>query len=283
MQLFRRSLTVLVGTLALTAASLQLRAQTASEFEIFAARTAEDITKTHPRQVLAAGLDGCLLDEQVCFSYDATLHAALEKLLPTVTFVDQGEVGNLLKSGGFLKIDVYNSSVLRAIAPKTGAEVLVTENLAWAADGYEFTSEIFDVYKDNSLSKFKGKVARNVANAGDEPTLIKDPDTGISLVVWKQKKSGFPVFRFVSCERCPDPQYTEEARKKQISGTVAFVATVTEQGTLQSINVVKSLDPGLDHAAIDIMRTWRLKPAIGLDGNAMSVRVPIEVSFKLLD
>src|SRR6202022_3621468 len=107
--------------------------------------------------------------------------------------------------------------------------VLVTENLGWASSGYELAGEVFDVHTGKSLHKFKENIARSAPDDGDEPMVTKDAETGISLVIYKQKKSGFPVFHHVICEKCPDPRYPEEARRKGISGTVVLLATVTEQ------------------------------------------------------
>jgi len=60
MQLFRRTLVLLAGTLALIATSLPLYAQTSPELELLATQTAQTVTKTHPQRVLVATLDGCL-------------------------------------------------------------------------------------------------------------------------------------------------------------------------------------------------------------------------------
>jgi TonB family protein len=281
MQLFRRTLVLLAGTLALIATSLPLYAQTSPELELLATQTAQTVMKTHPQRVLVATLDGCLMDVQICAAYDGALRASLAKSLPTIQFVSREDVASLVKKHGFLGIDVYSSVVLREMAPETGAEILVTENLGLVSDGYELTGEAFDVRTDKSLDKFTAKVAPSRPGARDEPTVVKDLETGISLITWTQKKSKFPVFRYPECERCPIPQYTKEARKKRLKGKMFLVATVTEQGVLQDIHVVKGLDPGFDSAVVEAVRAWLLKPAVGVDGKLFAVRIPIELTFKI--
>jgi len=281
MQLFRRTLVLLAGTLTLIATSSPLYAQTSPDLELLATQTAQTVTKTHPQRVLVATLDGCLMDVQICAAYDGALRASLAKSLPTIQFVSREDVASLVKKHGFLGIDVYSSVVLREMAPETGAEILVTENLGLVSDGYELTGEAFDVRTDKSLDKFTAKVAPSRPGARDKPTVVKDLETGISLITWTQKKSKFPVFRYPECERCPNPQYTKEARKKRLKGKMFLVATVTELGVLQDIHVVKGLDPGFDSAVVEAVRAWLLKPAVGVDGKLFAVRIPIELTFKI--
>jgi TonB family protein len=281
MQLLGTTLVLLAGTLALGTVSSPLCAQSSPELELLATQTAETVTKTHPQRVLVATLDGCLMDVQICAAYDGALRASLAMSLPAIQFVNRDEVASLVKKRGFLGIDVYSIVVLQEMAPETGAEILLTENLGWVSDGYELTGEAFDVRTDKSHDKFTAKVARSRPGAGDEPTVVKDLETGISLITWTQKKAKFPVFRYPECERCLNPQYTKEARKKRLKGKMFLVATVTEQGVLQDVHVVKGLDPEFDSAVVDSVRAWLFKPAVGFDGKLFAVRIPIELRFKI--
>jgi len=117
----------------------------------------------------------------------------------------------------------------------------VTENLGWSRMVTNSPGKLL-TFALTELDKFTAKFALR-PSARDEPTVVKDLETGISLITWTQKKSKFPVFRYPECERCPIPQYTKEARKKRLKGTMFLVATVTEQGVLQDIHVVKALTP----------------------------------------
>ena len=44
----------------------------------------------------------------------------------------------------------------------------------------------------------------------------------------------------------PEPEYTDQARKKKIQGTVVVSLTVTVDGTTRDIKVVKGVGYGLD-------------------------------------
>jgi len=163
-----------------------------------------------------------------------------------------------------------------------GTKILVTETLKWTADGYELTGKVEDVEKNNSLIELKLEVPRDVSESSDDPVVLKDPDTGISLVVMKGKQSGFPVFRQVKCEECRPPPYPEEAWSKGISGNIVLLITVTVKGVAQDVCVAKSLEPGLDAATVNTVRSWHFKPAIGFDGKPFAVRTPVGTTFNAL-
>jgi protein TonB len=87
---------------------------------------------------------------------------------------------------------------------------------------------------------------------------------------------GIPI-----CVYCPDPQYSEEARKAKYQGTVVLQVIVTADGRATNISVVKGPGLGLEEKAIEAVRGWRFKPAVGPSGKSVPVIVPIEVTFRL--
>ncbi|MFZ0520398.1 MAG: energy transducer TonB [Candidatus Acidiferrales bacterium] len=87
---------------------------------------------------------------------------------------------------------------------------------------------------------------------------------------------GYPV-----CTYCPQAQYSVEAIKAKYQGTVLLVVTITADGKATDINVVKGLGLGLDEKAIEAVRAWRFRPAVGPDRRPAAVRQTIEVTFHL--
>jgi TonB family protein len=81
------------------------------------------------------------------------------------------------------------------------------------------------------------------------------------------------------CEYCPNPSYTDEATKQKLEGTVRLSVVVGADGRATAVSVTVKLGGGLDEATADIIRTWRFKPAINVDGKPVSTRVPVEVVF----
>jgi protein TonB len=86
---------------------------------------------------------------------------------------------------------------------------------------------------------------------------------------------------YPACDYCPEPKYSEEARKAKYQGTVLLEVIVTPDGRATNIRVIKGVGLGLDEKAIEAVRTWIFKPAIGPNGKPVAVRVPIEVTFRL--
>lgn len=100
---------------------------------------------------------------------------------------------------------------------------------------------------------------------------------------------GTPVFRagqkgigYPSCLYCPEPQNTEDARKANFQGIVVLQIIVQADGHATNIQVVKGAGLGLDEKAIEAVRAWRFKPAVGPDGRPVATITPINVNFRLL-
>jgi TonB family protein len=78
------------------------------------------------------------------------------------------------------------------------------------------------------------------------------------------------------------PQYTSEAMRARIQGTVWVECVVQPAGTCSDVQIVRSLDPtfGLDNEAVKAARQWRFKPGMRL-GQPVPVLVTIELTFAL--
>jgi len=77
-----------------------------------------------------------------------------------------------------------------------------------------------------------------------------------------------------------DPEYSEEARKARYQGVVMLQALVRKDGTVDVLNLVRSLGFGLDQNAIDALKQWRFRPAM-MNGKPVDVRINVEVSFNI--
>ena len=59
-----------------------------------------------------------------------------------------------------------------------------------------------------------------------------------------------------------EPEYSEEARKAKVQGTVILRIEVDARGQAQAITVERSLGLGLDDRAVEAVRRWKFKPGI---------------------
>ena len=78
------------------------------------------------------------------------------------------------------------------------------------------------------------------------------------------------------------PQYTADAMRAKVQGTVWLEAIVMPNGSVGEVKVVKSLDPifGLDEEAIKAAKQWHFAPGTRL-GQPVPVIITIELTFTL--
>src|SRR5437773_4183308 len=78
------------------------------------------------------------------------------------------------------------------------------------------------------------------------------------------------------------PQYTSDAMRAKVQGTVLLECVVRPDGTVGDVQVVRSLDPtfGLDQQAVAAARKWRFAPGTRL-GEPVAVQITIELTFTL--
>lgn len=86
---------------------------------------------------------------------------------------------------------------------------------------------------------------------------------------------------YPQCVYCPNPTYTEEARKAKYQGTVLLRCIITVEGRATNCQVLKGVGLGLEDQAMQAVRNWRLKPALGPDGRAVAAWSPIEINFRI--
>ncbi len=76
------------------------------------------------------------------------------------------------------------------------------------------------------------------------------------------------------------PLYPEEARKSGIRGRVLFSAVISEDGRVESLELINSDHPLLTKAAEDAIRQWRYRPATK-KGQPVRVLLTVTTTFNL--
>jgi periplasmic protein TonB len=75
--------------------------------------------------------------------------------------------------------------------------------------------------------------------------------------------------------------YPEEALLMEIEGTVRLSLGIDRDGKLREIKVLRKLGYGLDEAAVNAVRKFKWKPAIGNDGKTVAFRIQYNYTFRL--
>jgi protein TonB len=76
------------------------------------------------------------------------------------------------------------------------------------------------------------------------------------------------------------PDYTEDARQRQITGDVVLEIIVQRDGSVGDVKVLQGLSWGLNERAVQAVRQWRFAPA-RRQGSPVDVIVEVAVEFKI--
>jgi periplasmic protein TonB len=114
------------------------------------------------------------------------------------------------------------------------------------------------------------------------------PGTGSGLGPGSGGGTGGGAYRLGSGVTTPrlrreiKPQYTSDAMRAKVQGTVLVECVVKADGTVGDVQVVRSLDStfGLDQEAIKAARQWLFFPGT-LKGEPVPVTITIELTFTL--
>jgi TonB family protein len=106
-----------------------------------------------------------------------------------------------------------------------------------------------------------------------------------SVVVVGKMPDGVPLYRGSRrvrprAIRTPDPHYPAELKNKSIKGGAHLRIVVAADGTVQSIAVESTTQPGFEVASADAVKDWLFSPAT-VNGQPVPVVVRVEVNFYL--
>jgi protein TonB len=78
------------------------------------------------------------------------------------------------------------------------------------------------------------------------------------------------------------PEYTVQAMRARVQGSVLLEATVLENGSVADIRVLKAMEPsyGLDEKAVEALRAWKFRPGT-YQGRPVAVKILVELLFTL--
>ena len=79
------------------------------------------------------------------------------------------------------------------------------------------------------------------------------------------------------------PAYSADALRIGLEGHVILAVEIRTDGIPQNIRVIQGLGAGLDEQALDCLRQWRFRPALGPYGNPVRAHATIEIVFSLED
>jgi len=166
---------------------------------------------------------------------------------------------------------------LNASAGHIGADLLIVGTLEKRGNSYVLQLNPVRTASSETLAPLSSTFESNeffeslfLPLPSDVPSLSRQTQPG------SQKGASMP-----SCIRCPDPSYTDLARRARINGTDVFQVLISAEGEAKQIRPMKLIGYGLDEQAFSTIKKWRFKPATNKDGTPVPVVVPVEVTFRL--
>jgi len=85
----------------------------------------------------------------------------------------------------------------------------------------------------------------------------------------------------VVCRVCPDPMYSDDARKQKLQGQVTMRVLVGADGRVKDLQVTRGLGLGLDENAARAVRAWQFIPAKDVERRPIASWITIETIFRL--
>lgn len=173
-----------------------------------------------------------------------------------------------LRSDGTLTPDLLPAKV--DVKRRRGQEL----QTAFTAEASDVSTDVLDPTLFDIPAEYREVPEANAANCSGAAEIVAHLD------------DGSPVYR-VGCSIKPprpirqfEPDYSERARKKKISGTVVLSSIVDSSGNVRDIQIKQPLEPSLDQQAIAALNKWKFEPAMK-DGQPVAVKLEIEMSFRL--
>jgi TonB family protein len=112
------------------------------------------------------------------------------------------------------------------------------------------------------------------ATVGDQVGRIQLEKTSPTAVFRVGRSVSAPVLI-----RMVKPEYTDEAIKAHLQGTVMLSVQIDANGRATNIRVTKPLGLGLDEKAVECVKKWKFKPGYKGD-QPVTVEATIEVNFR---
>ena len=89
------------------------------------------------------------------------------------------------------------------------------------------------------------------------------------------------VLTKVVCKYCPDPLYSDEARKRKLQGTVMMRVLVGADGHVRDVQITRGVGLGLDENAVSAVRAWQFNPATVGSRRPVASWITVETVFRL--
>ncbi len=258
------------GALLLLFISPTLLAQ-APQIDSLAGKVATSLARAKLKSVLVFDFVGPEGMDAVGQKLAADFRTSLAKSGQEIQVEDYSELLGLLKRNGLVLANLHNIATARWIVGQTDVDAWAYGTLSNGIGGLKLTVDAYPVKAAERYIEFD----TSIPLTDELKALVREREKDESSSMPRPGENGYS---YPSCLYCPSVQYTAEALRQKFSGTVVLELTVDPEGHPRDITVKVGLPFGLTQKAIEALKEWRLKPALGPDGKPAAVREAVELS-----
>lgn len=271
--------TLLLGALFVLGAPPATFAQQ-SEIDALASRVAQRITASGKKRVVLLdfhAVNGKIVPLGVWLADQFS--AALAKAAPNLDIIDRAQHKAILDASQPSLDGRFDQKTEDVLCKSVGAEIAVPGSIGPAERAVGITLPPFDVCNPSHPKKIEPTNGK-VPLSKEMEALLPDGET--LLLPGGLWQSGAGGATEPTCVHCPSPPFSDEAVRRNKEGIVRLEVVVTPEGRATNVRITKGAGYDMDEKAVEFVQQWKLKPAIGPDGNPVPARVLVEVSFRLL-
>ena len=235
---------------------------------------ADSILRLNKRTVIVLDLEGPNEEDSPLGTLLADHISETLKELPGLKMIDRPEIPGALWKLKLSDKELRKWENVRKLCKRLGAKVVVRGKF----DRSQSTLTIgLHASAVSEREESVGTATGTIALTQEMVSLLSERLNAPHVFHPGKDGVGYP-----KCTFCPVPRYSDEARARKVEGQVLLQVTITTEGRATNIVVLRRAGYGLDERAIETVRKWKFEPAPGPDGKPVPVRVPIQITFRLL-
>jgi TonB family protein len=192
---------------------------------------------------------------------------------------DHAEFKAALAKHNLTPRDLVSPEGLKKLAAQINVDFIITGSVDLSKDDYTLHVVAQRINDASVLAEKTIQVQRTEFT--DSLTEPFPPIVNFPVVKAMMPSGSSGQSQMPKCLYCPNPDYSDQARREKLQGTVIFEVLVSAKGEPLKIHPLKLLGYGLDERAFYTLKTWHFQPATSPDGTPVAVIVPIEVTFRL--
>jgi TonB family protein len=183
-----------------------------------------------------------------------------------------------------------NSNTLKCYTPVQDVAFVVTGEMKDLPDAIVIKIKTFQIKGSKviferqvslpitpAMQQFLPQGPRVAGSSGsDRPEMMDFPSHARVPKASSNSHYSMPV-----CTICRNPSFPPVAVGVKFQGTVMLNVRIGADGRVLEIALLRGLPCGLNNAAIEAVRSWKFRPATGLDGQPAEVGAQVEVTFRL--